>query len=374
MNKDTLHKLISRSLRAQGFCIRRNRILAPPSNDKISVRQLHRLSVQHQIDLAEPALRSNESGLLSKIARGEEVAPEHIRPALVQIESDSFDSHLFRYTTLHWSIPISSGYGRRLRFLIIDRQNEKLIGILGLADPVFSQNSRDMWIGWSAEDRRERLQHVMEAFVLGAVPPYSMLLCGKLVAMLVASCEVREAFRKKYRDRRAQISGRQFDGRLALVTTTSALGRSSIYNRLKYDGRLLFESVGFTRGSGDFHFSNGLYHMISQYVNRYCEPTAKDERWGKGFRNRREVIRKCLAKVGLPNQWAFHGVQREVFVAPLARNARQFLRNEHSRLVWYHQSIEDLFNFFRERWLLPRAQWDKRYLEFCPESYRLWKK
>ena len=40
-----------------------------------------------------------------------------------------------------------------------------------------------------------RLRNVMDAFVLGAVPPYRELLCGKLVAMLAASDEVRDAFR-----------------------------------------------------------------------------------------------------------------------------------------------------------------------------------
>ena len=57
---------------------------------------------------------------------------------------------------------------------------------------------RDCWIGWTKEDRQERLHHVMDAFVLGAVPPYSHLLCGKLVAMLAASNQVRDAFHGKY--------------------------------------------------------------------------------------------------------------------------------------------------------------------------------
>jgi hypothetical protein len=64
---------------------------------------------------------------------------------------------------------------------------------------VFSVKARDEWVGWTVEKRRERLKHVMDAFILGAVPPYSYLLGGKLVAMLAASNEVRQAFREKYR-------------------------------------------------------------------------------------------------------------------------------------------------------------------------------
>jgi len=373
MNRDDLQKLIARSLKRQGFRIDGDVIVPPISAEKDQLRKLHATATRHRIDDAEASLRVSETDLLSFIANGKDVEPSSISPILIQVENSGTESELFRYAGLHWSIPISSGYGRRLRFLVVDNNNAKLIGIIGLADPVFSLAARDQWIGWNQDDRRDRLQHVMDAFVLGAVPPYSMLLGGKLVAMLAASNEVRSAFCKKYRGHKALISRKENDGRLALITTTSALGRSSIYNRLRYEGRLLYEPVGFTRGSGDFHFSNGLYGTISDYVQRYCEPTAKNEQWGTGFRNRREVIRKCLAKIGLSSGWAYHGVQREVFVIPLARNTKQFLLGHHSRLYWHAQSADDLFAHFRERWMLPRAAWDRSYFDFSRESYRLWR-
>jgi hypothetical protein len=198
------------------------------------------------------------------------------------------------------------------------------------------------------------------------------LLCGKLVAMLAASNEVRSAFKRKYGHSRSVIRGKQPDGRLALITTTSALGRSSIYNRIKYGERLLYERVGFTRGSGEFHFSNGLYTPIQRYALRYCEPTAKQDSWGTGFRNRREVIKKCLGKIGLSTEWLYHGICREIFVVPLARNSREFLRGEHSKLLWYDQRADDLFAFFRDRYLLPRSQRDDRYKAWNQEQWAIW--
>ena len=90
---------------------------------------------------------------------------------------------------------VSYTHLRRLRFLVYDNSTGKLMGLFGLGDPVFSLSARDQWIGWTKEDRRKRLVHVMDAFVLGAVPPYNQLLVGKLIAMLVASNEVREAYR-----------------------------------------------------------------------------------------------------------------------------------------------------------------------------------
>ena len=366
-----LRGLILRSLRSQGFRRRRGLILPPP-DDKDRLRRLHLTAVEHKLARSGPGLWPYENRLLGHIAAGRSIDFKKIQPRLVEVSPDSEDELLFRYAAIHWTIPVSSGYGRRLRFLVMDEQNDKLIGIIGLGDPVFNLAVRDTWIGWDKNSRRIHLQNVMDAFVLGAVPPYSHLLCGKLVAMLTASREVREAFHRKYGSRRSVIRRQMSDARLALVTTMSALGRSSIYNRLRYKDRTLFKSLGYSQGSGEFHFSNGVYGAIFEYAERHCTATAKKSRWGNGFRNRREVIRKCLRRIGLPPDLLYHGIHREVFGVPLARNTREFLRGEHSKLLWYNLSVTDLSDWFRERWLLQRASWDFRYRDFDPCSYRLW--
>lgn len=372
MESGEIKQMIRENLKQQGYSIRDNRILPPSDLDKSKLREMHGSAVHQRILKSRSGLIRFEADLLKRIANGMEVMPEKVDPRLVEVLPDTTDELLFRYATLHWSIPVSSGYGRRLRFLVIDGQNEKLIGLIGLGDPVFSLAGRDAWIGWDKKTRRERLHYVMDAFALGAVPPYSFLLSGKLIAMLAASNEVREAYQRKYQGRKSVISGKNLDTQLALITTTSALGRSSVYNRLKYRQRPLYHSVGFTRGSGDFHFSNGIYNIIAQYAAEHCTPTAKPQRWGTGFRNRREVIKKCLAQVGLSTEWLYHGVRREVFVVPLAGNAGQFLRDQDLDLVPFDQSAAELFSWFRTRWLLPRAKRDSSYQEFTSESYRLW--
>jgi hypothetical protein len=372
MNKKQLRELIEKSLKKQGFHIRDNAIVPPSNLTKDRLRKLHQLSVKHKIDAAEGSLCRFEDQLLSRLAVGNEIDPERITPRLVEVTSRSQDELLFRYASLHWSIPVSAGYGRRLRYLVMDEQNNKLIGIIGLGDPVFALRGRDSWIGWDNAARLKNLRNVMDAFALGAVPPYSSLLCGKLVAALVASDEVRIAFKQKYEGRTSLIKKETLDSRLALVTTTSALGRSSIYNRLKYQDRTLYHAVGFTSGSGEFHFSNGLYGEISKYANKYCIPTAKKEGWGEGFRNKREVVKKCLSKIGLSANWIYHGIEREIYVVPLAHNTREFLRGEHTRLRWYNTSANDLFKYFRSRWLIPRSQREQGYRDWNPEEWRLW--
>ena len=76
--------------------------------------------------------------------------------------------------------------------------------------------------------------------MLGALPPYSQLLGGKLVASLIKTREVVDAFTKRYNDSTGLISGQKKKARLVAVTTTSALGRSSVYNRDVYKRQVHF--------------------------------------------------------------------------------------------------------------------------------------
>lgn len=367
-----LRARVLRSLRTQGFRIAEGRLVPPDTDDKAQLRALHVEAVRHQIERSREGLARHESRLLTYIASGGEVDPERVRPRLVVVKPDSEDELLFRYARLHWSVPVSAGYGRRLRFCVYDESNGKLMGVFGLGDPVFSLGPRDRWIGWDLAQRKARLQCVMDLFVLGAVPPYSQLLCGKLMALLATSAEVQKAFRRKYSGDRAFISRKPLDGRLALLTTTSALGRSSLYNRLSLHDEPVFHSLGFTQGSGEFHFGNGFYSDLRALAEAHCEASAKHARWGNGFRNRRELVRKALPLLGLSRELVYHGVQREIFAAPLARNTLAFLRGEHQRLQPFARTAAELFAWFRERWLLPRAARDNRYREFEAESYRLW--
>lgn len=235
-DREALKRRIKRAFSTQGFGINGNLLIPPATIDKNELRQLHAAAVQHRLESAEPYLRRLEPRLLKRVANGYEVIPQLVSPKLVQVHPRSEEELLFRYISLHWSIPVSSGYGRRLRFLVIDKQNDKVMGAFGLGDPVFNLGARDTAIGWTRDAKQARLHNVMEAFLVGAVPPYSYLLGGKLVAMLMASNEVRRAFQRKYSNNSSVISERRLDGRLVLITTISALGRSSIYNRISFQG------------------------------------------------------------------------------------------------------------------------------------------
>jgi hypothetical protein len=367
-----LRREIRAALKAQGFELRSGLIVPPPIDDKQAVRALHASAVAHRRQRAAERLRRREPALISRLAGNDELDIEAMDPELMEVAPRSDDELLFRWAAQHWSIPVSSGYGRRLRYLVSDRANGKLIGLIGLGDPVFALAARDDWVGWSIPTRSQKLHHVADAFVLGAVPPYNAVLAGKLVAMLAASNEVRAAWRAKYGGKTSLIAEADRDGRLAMITTTSALGRSAIYNRLRLGpDQLLFQRVGETRGSGEFHFSDGLHRTITDFALEFCQPTAKDQRWGTGFRNRREVVKKALPALGFSDRLLYHGVRREMYVCPLAQNTRRFLRGEDTGLKELDQPAAHIADWFRWRWMRPRTQrqalptWD-------PKMWRLY--
>ncbi|WP_341935401.1 DUF4338 domain-containing protein [Microbacterium sp. LWO14-1.2] len=379
LSEPELRKRILLSLGAQGFKLLDDKGLLAPVGDKNSVRSLHEVAVASQRERARGALERYEPEFIARLVAGSEIDPAKVSPRLVILPPGrGRDALLWRWVSLHWSIPVSGGYGRRIRALVVDEgHGDAVMGLIGLADPVYSLGVRDRALGWSADQRKDRLTSVMDAFVLGAVPPYNSLLAGKLAALLLRSDELRSVFDERYGARETLISRRDPQASLALVTTASALGRSSVYNRVRAsDGSLALRSVGFTQGTGDFHFSGEVYDLLVEAARNDMSGTDATHRhanWGSGFRNRREVIQRGLSAVGLsPSRFRMHGVQREVFIAPLARNSAEWLRGDVSQLDWVTSPTAELAAWWKQKWMLPRASRTQEWREFLPESWRLW--
>lgn len=354
----------------QGFKIGPDHLLTQRSYGKKRIRAIHSLSREERLAEERPFVEKWFPRLSKYLASGSEVDPSQINPYPVLVQKNEELAALFRLATLWWSVPVSHGYGRRFRILIFDKWNNKLIGLLGLTDPVFNLRTRDNWIGWNVRTREKRLAHVMDAFVLGAVPPYNQLLGAKLVALLAASDFVRKIVKTRYGKAKSVILQRKFDGRLAMVTATSALGRSSIYNRLRHNEVEVFQPVGFTEGYGHFHLANGTFEKLRQYMKACRDREIGRYRFGSGPNYRMRVARKALEHLGLPPDMLRHGVKRAVYVAPLAANAAAFLRGEAKRLRWYDRPLGDIVAHWRERWLLPRASRDSSYQAFRSETWK----
>lgn len=376
--KEIMRKKIIQRLSDFGFAQNENNEFAPPNvTDKESIRKLHLARKNFILARDKRWILNNETRLFKFFANGEDIDPESVDPQLIEVTSN-FQSEIFRYATYLWSVPVSRGYARNLRYLVMDRNNNKLIGIFGLTDPIIGLKTRDDHIGWNKTQKEDRLWHVMDAYVLGAVPPYNFLLGGKLVASLMSSEQVRSDFKRKYEGRQAVISGKCREGNLVLLTTTSALGKSSLLSRLYFSKnidikkrRLLWKHIGFTEGYGHFHLDSGLANEMVSFLETTGNDLIKRNRFGDGPQWKMRVLSACLKEVQLNPDVLKHGVKRGVYICPLAMNYQKYLLGKTNSPRYYRQSTDEIFSYFKGKYLLPRSQTNPDWLSFKNDSIKV---
>jgi len=155
-----LAKLVLNRLKEIGFVVAEDGTLHPPT-DKEGLRQIHRPACQLEIARRQGWLHRHLHRYLPFFADGHEVVPERVDPVLVEVITKQ-QHDLFRVARLLWSIPFSKGYGRRLRFLIMDRTNGKLIGLLALQSPPLSFPARDRLFRYPPGKKPELVNQTMD--------------------------------------------------------------------------------------------------------------------------------------------------------------------------------------------------------------------
>lgn len=351
-----LKRKVELHFRTLGFSKSKEEFPQPGRDNKNAIRALHRPQREERVTSNTTFISCRGSQLLEHFASGVDIDPGAISPILERVYAQTWQADLFRLAALTWSVPVSNGFGRRLRFLVWDAQNDKLMGLIAIGDPVFNLSVRDKLIGWKVEDRKARLVNIMDAYVLGAIPPYNALLAGKAVACLVRSREIYDEFTQTYGECSGIISGQQKKSRLLAVTTSSSMGRSSVYNRLKLDGIPYFQSIGYTQGWGHFHIPDELFTELREYLRMIGHQYADFYRFGQGPNWKLRTTRAAFKSLGLSDKLLYHGVKREVFYCQLASNATEILRTgrgppELSTLL----STQEIAELALKRWLVPRA-------------------
>lgn len=332
------------------FELRRLDLLQEDSSKEV-YRSLHYPAVKMQLEQHQKWIATNFPKYAKFFANGEEVKPTKVQPKLVEV-TDQRESDLFRLARLTWSLPFSKGYGRRLRFIIFDESNEKIIGVIGLQSPPLDFAARDKLFAYPKGEKVHFVNQTMDVYTLGSVPPYNRLLGGKLVALAATANEVREAYRRRYEGKLTHMEGKILPSHLVALTTTSAFGRSSIYNRLKYKGRPIAESLGYTEGYGSFHLAS-LYPRLRAVLTDAGIPTQGG--FGVGPRIVWQTMDRALRHLGFSKRLLKHGLKREAFLFRLIDNLEGYMSGEGEPPKHYDQSFEELSSWWRERWLLPRA-------------------
>jgi Domain of unknown function (DUF4338) len=348
-----------------GFTRAQDGTLILPGTEKEIVRQLHQGQREERLLSGASSTAAALRRVTCCFANGAEIDPQKISLRLVRVFSDTVEADIFRIAALTWSVPVSPGFGRRLRYLVWDEYHDKVAGIIALGDPVFNLSVRDDLIGWSVKDRSKRLVNVLDAYVLGAVPPYSMLLGGKAVACLVRSREIFKDFKETYGNSVGIISGKAKRSKLLAVTTTSSLGKSSIYNRLRLGSTDHFMPIGYTVGWGHFHITDKIFGEIREYLRIIEHPYADRHQFGQGPNWRLRTIRAALGELGINESVLRHGIRREVFLCSFGLNALEILKTGRGRLNLSDVlTVAEISKLARERWMVPRSVSRTEYREW----------
>jgi len=364
-----IKRLLRKHLSTLGFKKARDGTLVLPDASKDTVRSLHRQQRKEKLAESNAFISATLPGLRNRFASGTDVDPSRIKPVLQRITSDTWESDLFRIASLTWAVPVSLGFGRRIRYLVWDESNGKLIGIAAIGDPVYNLSVRDELIGWSVGDRAERLVNLMDAYVLGAVPPYNALLGGKLVACLLRTREVYDDFAELYGATKGIISKKTKKARLLAITTSSSMGRSSVYNRLKLNGTEYFRPIGYTGGWGHFHIPDNLFIEMRNYLRGIKHTYADRNRFGEGPNWRLRTIRVALEALGFNQDMLKHGIQREVFICETAANSLKILAGRGKRPnLRSLLTVEEVGALAVQRWMIGRADRRPDYRNWNRES------
>lgn len=229
--------------------------------------------------------------------------------------------------------------------------------------------------------RHVRAVHVgvdmLDITVCGAVAPYNTLLGGKLVALLMTSPEVVQAYRKRYGAACSVIASSMAarairrPPNLVLLGTTSLYGiASSQYNRLHVPAdavgaseALTFERLGRTAGFGSYHFSRETMQQLEAVAAQGRRGREVNSIFGEGVNPKLRKVRGALDALGLPSDSLLqHGSPRLIYAVPLATNFRDILLGRAKRPKYIlsqtprEQGAVSLSKYWVDRWLFPRIR------------------
>jgi hypothetical protein len=357
--EEKVRLLIIRDLLRLGWEInfRSDRVLITPpvAYDKDVIRASMQLKRQEIISENQQWIEQHLKLARENLVDGNLVLQSKISPIIEVCETQK-QHDIFRIFRYYWSSPYSEYVGRRIKLLIRDDAlpNKPLIGLAALGSSIIHIPDRDDWIGWDKKTRTNNLVYAMDAYVLGALPPYNYLLGGKLLSYLIASNEVRNIFEEKYRGKVTKISKR-IANQLACIFTTSLYGKSSQYNRLNYNSKPLFISVGNTKGYGTLHLTNETFAAMRELL--YSNNIQVTNRFGDGPIWRMRVIRTAADLLNINADFLLrHSFQRGIYAIPLAHNFREFLNGTDENLDNFNYPLSDLVDFWKKRWFFMRKQ------------------
>jgi len=210
--------------------------------------------------------------------------------------------------------------GRNVKFYVKDKVSGKILGIICLGSDVTSLGARDTFIGWTKDNKFKdgKLKHTSIGTTICCAQPLGFnFLGGKLVASLVTSSVVRDAWKKIY--------GQTLVG----LSTTSLYGIHSMYNSIP-----LWKTLGSSKGKIALKPDDATYDVWHQWLkenekDEYLRQTTQKEGVaGPPTGVKQKVINMIFRAVGVKPSNYQHGFKRGIFYADMYENGKEFLRGE----------------------------------------------
>nr|WP_246709887.1 Druantia anti-phage system protein DruA [Rhizobium laguerreae] len=241
-------------------------------------------------------------------------------------------------------------------------------------DQLFSTRSGQKAIDIALTEFRKAglSSEVADVSICGAVHPYNELLGGKLVALVLTSKEIRDAYQRRYSGQTSVIAS-QMAGRviskpanLRILTTTSLYGvGSSQYNRLVLRAEdhpglphdLKWGAIGksLTGGFGTLHLGGETAQALRSMALARHDARRVNNRFGEGTSPRLRQIREGLDALGLKSDAILHHATPRIFygceLSPGARSALLGI----GASDFEAPTCETIGDAWRRRWVSKRA-------------------
>jgi len=364
MNEELLKEKIIKTLKKQGFKI--NPHVRPAGYSKRTYHRIQSKARLEQLTLYKGFLQRNLPKAKHYCRDGKDIDINKISLELREVSSRSLEEILFRWWNLvWWSIPYQHPYGRQMRFLLWDTAHDMPFGLILLQSPVLKMSVRDTYLEIPKEELDLWINRSMHAQRVGALPPYNEILGGKLVALTLTCNEIREAYKRKYKSLETIIKKRVIPSDLIFITTTSAFGKSSLYNRLKYNGEIVAESLGYTKGSGTFHIPEKLYLEILKFLSKKGIDISRG--YGHGPSRKLRLISLAFKYLDLP-KFEYHGIRREFYLFSLVKNLKKVIKKEEEP-VYVDRPFDKLVEYWKHRWALPRSERKPEWRDFKAKEF-----
>ena len=355
---------IIRHMVESGFTV--NPHLRPERYTGEAYRRIQRRARDEQVVSSRAFLSGALEAARKACPDGADIDPGRISLEIREVRAGEPEADLFRWWNLvWWSMPHQRAYGRQMRLLLWDRAHDAPFGLVSLQSPLLRMGVRDRYLGISRENAELYANMSMSAQRVGALPPYNDLIGGKMAALAMTSDEVRRMYRKKYRGRTTVMKGRVLEPNLLFVTTTSAFGASSMYDRLTYGDGLAAVPIGFTSGAGTFHLPDSLTRRMFGLMEKRDVDTRTT--YGNGPSRKLRLFKESFKHLGLGG-FHRHGIRRQVYLFPLARNLPNVIQRG-KRPLWVKRPLADAEEYWRKRWAVPRSMRATKWRSFKASAY-----